>query len=56
MRKPERCNIRLQNSEVICVAVTERLQKRWAGPKKKKTGNTEVDKDDDTNKQPVSAK
>ena len=28
----------------------------WAGPKKKKTGNVEVDRDDDTNKQPVAAK
>ncbi|MBI3591697.1 MAG: NAD(P)/FAD-dependent oxidoreductase [Candidatus Melainabacteria bacterium] len=28
----------------------------WAGPKKKKTGNVEVDKDDDANKQPVGAK
>jgi len=28
----------------------------WAGPKKKKTGNVEIDKDDDTNRQPVSAK
>ena len=28
----------------------------WAGPKKKKTGNVEVDRDDDTQKQPVGAK
>ena len=28
----------------------------WAGPKKKKTGNVEVDKDDDTKRQPVGAK
>ncbi len=28
----------------------------WAGPKKKKTGNTEIDKDNNGQKQPVSAK
>ena len=28
----------------------------WAGPKKKKTGNVEVDRDDDKKKQPVTAK
>src|SRR3989338_5559360 len=28
----------------------------WAGPKKKKTGNTEIDKDNDTNKQSVGVK
>ena len=28
----------------------------WAGPKKKKTGNVETNRDDDSQKQPVGAK